>query len=97
MLNWLDDNVPWWPLIAGVLLLGLGAGIGKSLHRGGNGKPPKPLPPVTAKCSIEHGVGRLDLSPGTVGRWPPLKALVTMERGIGRAPSPLPIVEQTDG
>ena len=93
VLNWLDTNVPWWLLIAAIVAMPLGWAIWKLFDPGG----PKPLPPVTAKCSIERGTVLLGLDSGSVGRWPPLKALVTMERGIGRAPNPLPIAEPSDG
>ncbi len=87
----LNEDAPWWPIPAGILVLGvITYGVRKLW--------PRPLPPTLYPTwDVEADPVPPALDPPRILDWPKFSTSVTVEWGGAIVPQPLPIAETKDG
>lgn len=94
LLEWLQENAPWWPIPAGLLGLGAIAYAGRKIWRR---IWPETVPVLYPTWGIEAGPSPPALDAPHIPGWPKFSTSVTVEWGGAIVPQPLPIAETKDG
>jgi hypothetical protein len=94
LLEWLQENAPWWPIPAALLGLGAVAYVGRKIWRR---IWPGTVPVLYPTWGIEAGPTPPELDAPHIPGWPKFSTSVTVEWGGAIVPQPLPIAETKDG